>query len=410
MHGHDDVDVEKILAQNLPDPYCMGRWREMLGGLGVVATAVAAVAIWGSTSTSPVSAEGIASAPPAVAAEVTPVAFTQPTAFAGPVAGNRTTFNSAAQAVRPSVMGIRALGVASGGRPGFERIGSGIVVHTSGFVLTCNHVIAGASRVSASRFRHPTERIPLQLVATEGDLALLRMVGAPPVPAARFGDPNRLGVGDWVLAIGHPFGLGLSVSAGIVGRRNASLNLPGGRSQQGLLQTDAPINEGSSGGPLVNTRGEVVGVNMAILAPGGVFSGAGFAIDANRARSFVERHLGRTPGAAPVALSPPPVARPVALGVGLTDLNPALAAQAQYPAVGGAVVTSIVLNSPADRAQLARGDIITAIGGRPIGSVAAVGPALGGFVGATTLPIQIWRHGRSQTLVIEMIPAGSRRG
>lgn len=405
----DDDDLERIVARDLPDPYCLGAWRHKLAGLTALATVVAGVALAGYGGASPVSAAGMVAAIPAQPA-ARPVAFAR---AVDPVASGgrpRSAFNAAAEAIRPSVMGIRAVGGATAGHPGFERIGSGIVVQPGGLVLTCNHVIAGASRVSASRFRHPNERIPLEVVATEGDLALLRMVGGPPVPPATFGDPSRLGVGDWVLAVGHPFGLGLSVSAGIVGRRNAEITLPGGQRQQGLLQTDAPINEGSSGGPLVNTNGEVVGVNMAILAPDGVFTGAGFAIDANRARSFVERNR-RGPNPAPVALvQPAPPIRRAALGLGLTDLNPSLAASARFPATGGALVTSVVLNSPADRAQFARGDVITAIGERPITSVAAVGQALSGLGSTGMLPIQIWRHGRAQTLVIQMAPSFAEPG
>jgi serine protease Do len=98
-------------------------------------------------------------------------------------------------------------------------------------------------------------------------------------------------VGDWVLAVGHPFGLGLTVTAGIVGRRHGTLGIPGGQQYTGLLQTDAPINEGSSGGPLANLDGQVVGLNTAIYAPTGVFSGVGFAIPSNVIRDFLSRHL-----------------------------------------------------------------------------------------------------------------------
>lgn len=303
---HDEHD-EKLLPKNLPDPYCHKPWREMVGGLVVVAMLVAGVTIYTHHHSAVGGAMAVAGGTPGHTLRagprpsgITPVAFTTRAgslvpAPRSPDLGPRTAFNSAAHIIRPSVVGIRTLSAAAGGRPGLERIGSGIVVSDAGYILTCAHVIEGASRISVSRFRHATERLPAELVATEGDLALLRVASGTPLPAARFADPRRLSVGDWVLALGHPFGMGLTVSAGIVGRRDAELTLPNGTRQGGLVQTDASINQGSSGGPLVNLDGEVVGLNMAIFSTDGVFSGAAFAIDGGRAFDFVQRHLGAAP-------------------------------------------------------------------------------------------------------------------
>jgi S1-C subfamily serine protease len=204
--------------------------------------------------------------------------------------GDRTAFNMAASQIRPTVMGIHAtLSTPSNAEPGVERIGSGVIVDAGGYLVTCQHVIAGATAIHISRFGRSSERIPARLVAVEDDLALVYAPAASGSVPAVLGDSEQVQVGDWVLAVGHPFGLGLTVTAGIVGRRHGALTIPGGRQYTGLLQTDAPINEGSSGGPLVNMAGQVIGINTAIYAPTGVFSGAGFAIPANRVRIFLDR-------------------------------------------------------------------------------------------------------------------------
>jgi len=299
--SEDDGHEEDLLPKDLPPAYCYRPWREMVGALFVVALIVAGVTLYRSPTSATDAAMAAVGQLPVGApfpGGVTPAAFTTvpPGALPGAGVEPRTAFNSAAHVIRPSVVGIRVLGTANGMQPGFERVGSGVIVSSAGYILTCTHVIRGASQITLSRFRHAGERIPAQVVASDGELTLLRANSTVPLPAARFANPNALGVGDWVLALGHPFGMGLSVSAGIVGRRNAELTMPGGMRERRLVQTDASINEGSSGGPLVNLNGEVVGLNLAIFAPTGVFSGAGFAIDSGRALAFLQRHLGAQRG------------------------------------------------------------------------------------------------------------------
>lgn len=318
-HGHgDEIDFEAEFARELDPPYCQGNWRQVVGGLGVTAAVVLGIAgkeyfQRGGASPS-VRQVAMMQMQPAVpmsmaAAPGNPVrpvmAVGNPTNAMGPapvpssdvrlVARNdRTSFNAVAWNTRPSVVGIRAL-VDGGGTAAaatvFQRVGSGVVVDGTGHVVTCRHVIEGAKQITVSRFRHPSERLVAQVVAYENDLALLRVSGAKTFSPAVIGDSSRVMVGDWILALGHPFGLGLTVTAGIVGRRNTSLAVPGGRRYDELLQTDAPINEGSSGGPLVSMKGEVIGLNAAIYAPGGDFAGAGFAIPSNRIADFLTRNL-----------------------------------------------------------------------------------------------------------------------
>jgi serine protease Do len=233
-----------------------------------------------------------------------------------------------------------------------ERAGSAVVVDPAGYAITCSHVVSGATSITVRRFQR--ERwSPARTVASDGDLALLLVTDGEPMTAATLGDSSKLNIGDWVLAVGHPFQLGLTVTAGILSRRDASLAMPGGAVQTGLLQTDAAINEGSSGGPLVNIAGEVVGINSAIYAPTGAFSGASFAIPADRVRKFVSSILG-------------PRAGQQGWGLVLVSLSPALATQFGFAGSQGVVVSSVAPASAAARAQLVEGDVITKIAGVPV--------------------------------------------
>jgi serine protease Do len=262
------------------------------------------------------------------------------------------SFNEAVRLVQPATLAVRAsYGLDAKGQL-IERAGSAVVVDAAGYAITCSHVVSGATSISVRRFQR--ERwSPARTVASDGDLALLLVTDGEPMTAATLGDSSRLNIGDWVLAVGHPFQLGLTVTAGILSRRDASLSMPRGGVQTGLLQTDAAINEGSSGGPLVNIAGEVIGINSAIYAPTGAFSGASFAIPADRVRKFVSSILGQQ-------------ASPQGWGLGLISLSPALAAQVGFAGSQGVVVSSVAPASAAARAQLAQGDVITKIAGLPI--------------------------------------------
>jgi serine protease Do len=296
----------------------------------------------------------------------------------------RSAFNIAAQTIRPSVVGIRATFSRPDGTPTKIRVGSGVLVDSAGYVVTCYHVIADATRISVSPFNQATAPINAQFIASQDDLALLRLESGAPFPAAQFGDSGLAEVGDWVLAVGHPFGLGLTVTAGIIGRRRGVLDVPGGGQYTGLFQTDAPINEGSSGGPLVDLQGRVVGLNTAIYSPTGAFSGAGFAIPSNRVREFLTVNLPNpsgTPGleaqtAQPVAGQLPPGLNPAntvdGWGMRLSNLSSAIASHLSYPFGQGVVVTELGPLSPAAQSKLARWDIITSIGGQPVNDVGSV--------------------------------------
>lgn len=313
-HDVDEEEIEAALRGKMPSPYCETNWRQAVGGIAAVAAIVLGLSIeqymvhqanggWvtaalgGAKATSPAIAAAAQPVPQAPQAAVMPVALTLPSQ--GSVDPNfrlvqrteRTAFNFAATTVRPAVVGVRALLAQVPGRPRIERVGSGVILDPSGHIVTCHHVVAGSTAININLHRSSGPPLSARIVAVDNDLALLKVDGAPPLPVARLADSSNARVGDWVIAVGHPFGLGLTVTAGIIGQRHGALQIPGGRAYTGLFQTDAPINEGSSGGPLVDMQGQVVGLNTAIYAPTGVFSGAGFAIPSNVVAAFVARHV-----------------------------------------------------------------------------------------------------------------------
>ena len=173
----------------------------------------------------------------------------------------------------------------------YENVGSGVIVDSRGFALTNEHVVRQAAELLVTVSGRINRDFPATIVAVDrgADLALIKINGAPALPEARLGDSHGAQVGDWVLAFGSPFGLEQTVTQGIISNRRQGLVVQG-VSYGEMLQTDAPINRGSSGGPLVNLNAEVVGINSAIYGPNGVFSGTGFAIPVDRAKGFLAQY------------------------------------------------------------------------------------------------------------------------
>jgi serine protease Do len=245
----------------------------------------------------------------------------------------------------------------SGGRPRARSrkehgLGSGVIVTADGYILSNNHVVEGAEEVKvalADERRQFTARVIGRDQLT--DVALLK-VDAKDLPALTIADSDKLEVGDVVLALGNPFGVGQSVSHGIVSAvRRGGLGL---EVYEDFIQTDAPINPGNSGGALVDAQGRLVGISTAIATRTGSSAGVGFAVPANMARSVLEKLLkeGR-------------VARGF-LGIGIQDLTPELAKEFQAPTSQGALVTSVEPESAAAEAGLKSGDIVVEFAGKPI--------------------------------------------
>ncbi len=224
-----------------------------------------------------------------------------------PIRGLQSSYHAIIENVRPAVISIDAavqdVPVAANqgevvlrpepaaGVPvvSYTRIGSGVIIDPRGYVLSSFHVVAGASALKATVYgQGGAMEYPLKVVKADrgSDMALLRVQGGGPFPYAVLGDSNAVRTGDIVISMGSPFGFDQTMTSGIVSSRNRTLNI-GGTIYENLIQTDSPINKGSSGGPLVNTKGEVIAINTAIYSPTGVFTGIGFAIPINRALEVV---------------------------------------------------------------------------------------------------------------------------
>jgi len=229
--------------------------------------------------------------------------------------------------------------------------GSGIIIDAGGIVLTNNHVVAGGGKVTVKL--HDGREFEAAEVKTDPstDVAIIKLKNASKLPTATLGDSDMLDIGDWVLALGQPFGLQDSVTQGIISAKNRGIGIT---KHAEFLQTDAAINPGNSGGPLVNLRGEVVGLNTAISSTSGGYQGIGFAVPVNVVKWVV-----------PQLLKDGKVHRAF-LGVGIQLVDQALADQLGMGAPSGAVVTDVQPKSPAGEAGIQSQDVIVEFAGHPV--------------------------------------------
>ncbi len=244
-----------------------------------------------------------------------------------------------------------------------QSVGSGVIVDAArGYVLTNNHVVREAEKIIV--ILKDRRQFEAKLVGTDPgtDVAVLQ-IQAQGLSALPFGDSDQLEIGDYVIAIGNPFGIGQTVTSGIVSALGRTGLTPEG--YEDFIQTDASINPGNSGGALVNLRGELIGINSAIIGPSGGNVGIGFAVPSNMARGvmsqitrFGEVRRGR-------------------LGISMTDLTPALAREFAVSARAGAAITAVQPGSPAEKAGLRKHDVILALNGRPIRSSGSLRARLG---------------------------------
>ncbi len=286
-------------------------------------------------------------------------------------------------------------GDGSFGRPR-ERVqnslGSGVIVDPSGLIVTNNHVIAGGTDIRVALADKREFEAKLLLADERTDLAVLKIdAGDEILPVLPFGDSDDLEVGDLVLAIGNPFGVGQTVTSGIV---SALARTEVGISDyQFFIQTDAAINPGNSGGALVNMAGELVGINTAIFSRSGGSIGIGFAIPANMVKTVVQS-----------AETGTKVKRPW-LGVGLQDVTPEIAESLGFARPEGALIVELHPDSPLAVADLRRGDVILAIDGKPVENARELGYRAATLpIGATTI-IEYQRAGTRKETSITMIAA-----
>jgi Do/DeqQ family serine protease len=275
-------------------------------------------------------------------------------------------------------------------------LGSGVIVDASGLVVTNNHVVENMTEVKVALTDRREFEAEIVLRDPRTDLAVLRLKGATSFPTVGFGDSEALEVGDLVLAIGNPFGVGQTVTQGIVSA--LARTQVGVTDYQFFIQTDAAINPGNSGGALVDMAGRLVGINTAIFSRSGGSHGIGFAIPASMVRTVVDsaKGGGRT------------VRRPW-LGARLQAVNPEIAESVGLERPTGVLVAGIVEKGPADEAGIRRGDIILEVDGRVVDDPESFGYrfALKGTEGRTA--VTVMRGGKKNTLQVRLITAPETR-
>lgn len=243
-------------------------------------------------------------------------------------------------------------------RPSQQGIGSGVIASSDGYILTNAHVVQHASEIIVQLFDQRELQATLVGADSHSDIAVLK-IDADQLPAARFGNSDELNVGQWVLAIGAPFGLEQTATQGIVSA--VSRNLPNDNYVP-FIQTDVAVNPGNSGGPLFNLKGEVVGINSQIFSRTGGYMGLSFAIPINLASHVAERL--KVNGKVDRGW----------LGIAIQDLDQTLADSFGLESPRGALIARVEKNSPADRARLKAGDVIVEFAGHPIDKSAALPP------------------------------------
>lgn len=277
------------------------------------------------------------------------------------------------------------------GGPRFPRemrgAGSGFVIDTEGHIATNQHVIDGAEEIVVTL--QSGEQLKAVVIGQDErtDLALIKVDASNELTALQFGDSDRARVGEWVLAIGNPFGLGGTATAGIISARGRDIR---SGPYDDYLQIDAPINSGNSGGPVFNTAGEVVGVNTAIISPNGGSIGIGFAIPANQAKAILDEL--REDGAVERGW----------LGVSILSVDRELAESLGLDDARGARVAYVEQGSPADRAGLLDGDVIMEFDGRAVDSARTLSRLVGGTDADDQVSIEVWRDGETLEFTVEL--------
>jgi serine protease Do len=266
-------------------------------------------------------------------------------------------------------------------------LGSGFIIDSNGLVVTNNHVIADADEITVTLQDDTAFKAEVVGRDTKVDLALLRIKPTKPLPSVKFGDSDGTRVGDWVLAIGNPFGLGGSVTAGILSARAREINAG---PYDDFLQTDASINRGNSGGPMFNMNGEVIGINTAIYSPTGGSIGIGFAIPANLARPVVEqlRDFGRV--------------RRGWLGVNIQSVTDEIAESLGLDKPHGALIASVRDGGPAQTGGIQPGDVVLTFDGKDVSDMRHLPRIVAETPIDKAVKVTVWRKRKELTFDVKV--------
>jgi serine protease Do len=262
-------------------------------------------------------------------------------------------------------------------------LGSGFIIDPSGTVVTNNHVVGEAAKVSVTL--QDNTKYTARIVGRDSrtDIAVLKIKADKPLPYVSLGDSNAAQIGDWVIAVGNPFGLGGSVTTGIISARGRDIHT--GQFDD-FLQIDAPINRGNSGGPTFNLKGEVIGINTAIYSPNGGSVGIGFAVPSNVAKTVVaqlQEHGKVSRGW---------------LGVQIQEMTPAIAASLGLQGQHGALIAAVTANSPGAEAGLKQGDVVLSFNGTEITQLRDLPRAVTALAPGSAATLSVWRNGQKTEL------------
>lgn len=327
--------------------------------------------------------------------------ITQPVAAAESAIpmSNGMNFAPLVKKVRPAVVKVQSLSIRERGGDVFDRffniqprrervpgVGSGFFISPDGYIITNNHVVKDAIKVNITTLDNTEYKARVVGTDARTDLALLK-VNAKNVPYISLGSSSKVEVGEWVLAIGNPLNQDLTVTAGIISAKGRQLGMA---QYEDFLQTDAAINQGNSGGPLINMEGKVIGINSAILAPSGGNIGIGFAIPSDMAKNVIDdlKTKGR-------------VIRGY-LGVSIEDVRKEEAKELDIP-VGGVLIVTVENDSPAERAGLKKWDVIVAINDKKIKNALELSMKIAESKPGETVSLTLYRRNEKLTVKVTMV-------
>lgn len=316
--------------------------------------------------------------------------------FSGEAGAQFPSFADLAEKLPPSVVNISSFSQSEtengeGNTPLSESLGSGFIIDGNGYIITNNHVVDKAESISITLSDNTKTEARVIGKDPKTDLALIKIETKRPLNAVKFGDSDKIRVGDWVLAIGNPFGLGSSVTAGIVSAKSRDIE---SGPYDSFIQTDASINQGNSGGPMFNLQGEVIGISSAIFSTTGASQGVGFAIPANLAGWVISQ------------LKEHGEVKRGWIGIKIQPNTPEIADSLGISANQGVVVSGVTEQGPAQKAGLQAGDIVLSFNRQPIDNTKNLSRLIAETKIGTPAPIEIWRSGQKQTLTvpIELMP------